>query len=359
VERSVIIPHDFAAETRRAGYVYGSDFQTWDSWWEGRSAGSDCQAIWYRSEFQVPSARHHAENCTLQATTENIMVSDGADSIPTSDLTFKRCHFHKPLTWQHFLPTRDPNPSWDGVEWSVKNLFELKFSRRVLVEGCVLENSWQGAQNGEAFVLNHGFVSRDSRAIDSTDSMFRHNTIINVDRFATLNAANAPSPGEATRTAFVNNLGLGVRGAFIYLGWVARDLLVENNTIVPELGSHYDRFYGALTVQTQGPGRSPRWTLKNNIFGWASSGALLLVSNVGNLYPVTNAHLDTYFADRSWSGNAQFNKVGANPAINGITFYASPAAAGIDPATGRLSSNSRLIGTGVDFVALASAQRPP
>lgn len=356
VERSLVLPHASATQTRRAGYVFGSDFQTWDSWWEGRSTVDESQAIHFRSEFQVTSARHHVENCEIRGSTQCVLVSDGADSVPCTDLTFRRSNFFKPTTWQRILGDGTVNPSWDGNNWSVKNTFELKFSRRVLMEGCVLENSWQGAQNGEAFVLNHGFNFSTGKVIDSTDSMFRHNKIINVDRFATINAASAPSPGEATRTAFINNLGLSVRGAFLYLGWVAVDLWLQNNTVVPMGGSVFGTNDGAIYVQTKGPGTSPRWTLKNNVFGWASTGMLLLVENVGNLYPVTTSALDTYFADRSWVGNHQFNKTGTNPAIAGVTFYSTAAVAGVDTVTGQLTTGSQIpAGAGVDFVALTAA----
>lgn len=44
-------------------------------------------------------------------------------------------HLFKPLIW------RDRTPAW-----SVKNLFELKSARRVLLRGNVLENCWAHSQ---------------------------------------------------------------------------------------------------------------------------------------------------------------------------------------------------------------------
>ena len=49
-----------------------------------------------------------------------------------SDIEIRRNHFYKPLTWK-------------GAGWAIKNLFELKNARRVLVEGNVFENNWAEA----------------------------------------------------------------------------------------------------------------------------------------------------------------------------------------------------------------------
>ena len=159
-ERSVIEPHTSGRDCNQGLYVYGSDTQIWDSWIETRSVQQDNQAIWMRSEFQVPSARLHVENTTLRGAGMCFMASDEANSLPAYDMTFLRCHMHKPLSWMQRLPGGAANPEWDGVMWSTKNIFELKFSERVLLDECVLENSWApdsgGYQNGEAFVLNNG-----------------------------------------------------------------------------------------------------------------------------------------------------------------------------------------------------------
>src|SRR5262249_45975143 len=44
-------------------------------------------------------------------------------------------------------------PTYAGVHWSVKNLFELKNAQRVLVDGNVFENNWVDGQAGIAVQL--------------------------------------------------------------------------------------------------------------------------------------------------------------------------------------------------------------
>ena len=66
----------------------------------------------------------------------------GADpsiqNLVPSDIEIVGNHFNKPLAWQ------------DPQGYVIKNLFELKNARRVLVEGNVFENNWIGADRPAA-----------------------------------------------------------------------------------------------------------------------------------------------------------------------------------------------------------------
>ncbi len=90
------------------------------------------------------------ENNYLEAAGENIMFGASPAKTPEltpSDITVRRNHLYKPLSW---CPR---HPSYAGTTWIVKNLFELKNARRVLVEENIMENNWQQAQNGFAVLL--------------------------------------------------------------------------------------------------------------------------------------------------------------------------------------------------------------
>src|SRR3989442_6517826 len=81
----------------------------------------------------------------LEAAGENLMFGGADPRIPDqipSTINVQHNHFFKPLTW------KTDDPSYAGTHWSVKNLFELKNARRVLVEGNVLEQNWADAQSG-------------------------------------------------------------------------------------------------------------------------------------------------------------------------------------------------------------------
>jgi hypothetical protein len=82
-------------------------------------------------------------NNYLEAAGENVMFG-GADpeihNLVPADIEIRANHFFKPGAWRR-------------SEWAVKNLFELKNARRVLVEGNVFENNWVHAQNGFAILF--------------------------------------------------------------------------------------------------------------------------------------------------------------------------------------------------------------
>ena len=89
-------------------------------------------------------------NCYLEGAGENVLFGGADPSIANlvpSDIEIRGNHFYKPLSW------RIGDPSYAGKPWSVKNLFELKNARRVLVDGNVFENNWQHAQSGFAILF--------------------------------------------------------------------------------------------------------------------------------------------------------------------------------------------------------------
>jgi PKD repeat protein len=89
-------------------------------------------------------------NNYLEGAGENVMFG-GADprihGLVVSDIEFKRNLLSKPLSWNPREPT------YAGIHWSVKNIFELKNARRVLIDGNIFEYNWMDAQNGTAILF--------------------------------------------------------------------------------------------------------------------------------------------------------------------------------------------------------------
>ena len=110
----------------------------------------------------------------LEGSGENVMFG-GADpairGLVPSDIEIRRNHFFKPLSW------RVGDPSYAGTHWTVKNIFELKNARRVLVQGNLLENCWGDAQTG--FAVNLKSADQDGTApwSQTSDVTFRDNIV--------------------------------------------------------------------------------------------------------------------------------------------------------------------------------------
>jgi hypothetical protein len=83
-----------------------------------------------------------------------------------SDIEIRHNHFYKPLSWR-------------GV-WLIKNLFELKNARRVLLEGNVLENNWAAAQDGTAILLKSVNQENTAPWSGTTHVTIRLNVVRNV-----------------------------------------------------------------------------------------------------------------------------------------------------------------------------------
>ena len=111
-----------------------------------KEVGADSQAI---GGWNGPGP-FRIENSYLEAAGENVMFG-GADpavnGLVPSDIQITGNHFTKPLRW------KVGDASYAGTPWAVKNLFELKNARRVLVEGNLFEHNWPHAQNGFAILF--------------------------------------------------------------------------------------------------------------------------------------------------------------------------------------------------------------
>jgi hypothetical protein len=109
-------------------------------------------------------------NNYLEGAGENLMIG-GADpriaGLIGSDIEIRRNHFYKPLSWQ------------TSGAWTVKNCFELKNARRVLVEANVFENNWADGQDGFCIVLKSINDGGRCTWCETRDVTFRWNRIIN------------------------------------------------------------------------------------------------------------------------------------------------------------------------------------
>jgi len=128
-----------------------------------KAIGQDTQAI---AGWNGPGP-YTIENNYLEAAGENFILGGSDPAIPglvAADVVFRRNHLSKPAAWR-------------SERWQVKNLFELKNARRVLVEGNVMEYVWQEAQVGYAILLTPR--NQDGRApwVTVEDVTIRRNLV--------------------------------------------------------------------------------------------------------------------------------------------------------------------------------------
>ena len=192
-----------------------------------KAEGQDSQAI---CGWNGPGPFRIINNY-LEAAGENVMFGGSPAAIPNlipSDIEVRRNHFFKPLRW------RVGDPSYGGKVWNVKNLFELKTGRRVVIEGNVFENNWAHAQAGFAILFN---------SIDDTggwarieDITFANNIVRHSGQGFNIRGHDATG-ARASRITIRNNLfedissvKWGGDGRLFQVYQGATDVVIDHNT---------------------------------------------------------------------------------------------------------------------------------
>ena len=203
------------------------------------------------------------ENNFLSGAGETVMfggADPGITGLSPSDITIRGSHFFK-------------DPSWKG-RWTVKNLFELKNARRVLIENNLFENNWADAQSGMAIVIKS---SQDSCGTctwqGTTDVTFRYNMVKNSPRGFNLQAVDCSGQEcvdvHVRRVRAENNLfynigtfnGTGSDGFLMLLTHDLRDVAIRHNTFVGNIPTR-----GTPLVMDYGNGKARNLTITDNVF---------------------------------------------------------------------------------------------
>jgi cellulose synthase/poly-beta-1,6-N-acetylglucosamine synthase-like glycosyltransferase len=194
-----------------------------------KEVGADTQAI---AGWNGPGPFTIVNN-QLEAAGENVMFG-GADpaihDLVPSDITIARNVFRKPLRW------KADRADFEGTDWAVKNLFELKNARRVLVEGNLFEHNWPQAQNGFAILFT--VRNQDGGAPWSVveDVTFAGNVVRHVGAGVNiLGHDDNHRSGQTSRIVIRDNVFADVGGAWghgrlfqILDG--TRDIVIDHNT---------------------------------------------------------------------------------------------------------------------------------
>ena len=108
--------------------------------------GYDTQAI---AGWNGPGPFHIINNY-LEAAGENVMfggADSAAEALIPSNIEIRGNYIYKPLSW------KVGHPTYAGKHWTVKNLFELKSAKNVVIDGNVMENNWTDGQDGTSIVI--------------------------------------------------------------------------------------------------------------------------------------------------------------------------------------------------------------
>jgi hypothetical protein len=317
-----------------------------------KSVGQDSQAIagWNGS------GPYLIENNYLEAAAENVLFGGAdpsvADLVP-SDITVRRNLMTKPLSWR-------------DEKWTVKNIFELKNARRVLVEGNVFENNWVDGQNGIAILFT--VRNQQGRAPWSVieDVTFQYNVVRHAAGAFNITGYDDVRPSaQSKRIRIANNViydihpAWGGKGHLLMIGHSPTDVVFEHNTVDHDgnvIQAHGKRNGAAAPIE--------HFVFRDNLAKHNRYGV------IGDSLATGNSTLNTYFPGAIFERNVLAGgKASAYPGGNFFPEVEEFAALFVNAAEGNFSlvpgspfahasENGRAIGADLARVNAAALGAP-
>jgi hypothetical protein len=244
-------------------------------------------------------------------------------------------------------PVAGAVPTTEGTVWSVKNLFELKNARNVVIEDNIFENHWQESQAGYAIV----FTPRNSNGACTwcvvEQVRFEHNVVRHVA--AGINLLGYDIVSRPTRQSHdvtvTNNLFIdlstvyGGNGWFFLIGDDRRHVVIDHNTVSHGGNALIYVYGGTATVPRQVYGaRITNNAARHNTYGIS-----------GDFFSYGNGVIQGFLPGSAVTGNylagGSASRYPAGNRLSG-TFEAEFVNAAVGDF--RLRSDSQLRGTATD-----------
>ena len=243
--------------------------------------------------------------------------------------------------------------------WTVKNLFELKNARNVLVEANIFQNHWKHAQAGYAIVYTPRNTGTCPWCVVERVT-FERNLVRNVAAGINILGYDSPEPtAQANTLTFRQNLfydvrkSLGGNAWFMIIGDEPRDITIENNTIDSD-GTTVVNVYGGTSAN---PREVFGFSMSNNAARHGSYGM------GGSFFSFGNGILNAYYPGRIFATNylagALASRYPAGTLVSGLfqDQFTDPAARDYTVKPESLLHHGGTDGKdiGVDFPALMAA----
>ncbi len=231
-------------------------------------------------------------------------------------------------------------PTDGGSVWQVKNVFELKNARHVVVEYNIFENNWEEAQPGYAVLFTPRNQDGACPWCVVEDVTFQYNIVRHTASGINLLGYDWPNASEQTRSVRIrHNLfydlsraRYGGAGWFLLIGDGPRDVTVDHNTV---------DFDGTTMIYAWGGTTAEPRTIDGFVFT-NNAGRQNLYGINGAGYAPGNSAIAAYFPDGQVAGNwLQGGSASRYP--SGNSFGSTYAEAFVDAAGGDYHASSSSI----------------
>jgi hypothetical protein len=243
-------------------------------------------------------------------------------------------------------------PQTPGDQWQVKNIFELKNARHVVIEHNLFENNWLHAQPGYAILFTPRNQDGSCTWCVVENVTFQYNVVRNSSAGINLSGRDWPNVSAQTNGIRIrHNLfhgitqSLGGNGWFLLIGDGPRDVVVDHNTV---------DFDGTAAVYAHGGSASA----PSAIAGFQFTNNALRHNQYGINgadFGWGNGVLSAYFPDAIVAGNwLQGGTATRYPAGNYFSGTFASAFASLADADYRLAADSLLAGRATDGTAIGA-----
>jgi hypothetical protein len=149
------------------------------------------------------------------------------DQLVPSDIVVRRNHITRPVAWR-------------SGAWVMKNLFELKNARNVLITGNLIENNWAKDQSGFAILFTVRAHSTSAPWTTIEHVRFENNVVRHTGSAINVLGYDDTYPSKQLRDLVIRNnlftdinqVAWGGTGIFLQIGDEAADVHVEHNTVM-------------------------------------------------------------------------------------------------------------------------------
>jgi hypothetical protein len=291
-------------------------------------------------------------NSYLEGAGENLLFGGADPSIANlvpSDIEIRGNDFGKPPAW------KAGEPGYQGTRWTVKNLFELKNARRVLVDGNLFENNWVQAQTGFAILFTVRNQDGGSPWSLVEDVTFSNNVVRHSGSGVNILGHDDIWPSQPAQRILIRNnlfedIGAGRWGGGGRLFQIlarANDVVIEHNTafhtgniITTERGPHTGFVYqNNIAPHNEygiiGADRSPGLNSIETYFPDAVVRGNVIAGGRATAYPGDNffppslaevGFMDLAAADYRLAGSSRYRHAGTDGKDVGVDFQELVAA---------------------------------
>jgi len=232
---------------------------------------------------------YRVEGCYIEGSGENIMAGGEHIHIPNcvpTDITIRGNTCFKPDTWRT-----------NGA--LVKNLFELKNARKVLVDNNVFDGCWRSGQAGTPIMLTPRNQYGDTPWVVVDDVIFKNNIVRRAAEVGAVSILGSDNnfPSQQTRSlTFEHNLFVDCPYGFLIGNGVTLALIIRNNTL-PAIKNSFLQFNDSRADGTPNPPTKSPITFTENIVKAGEYGIS------GTNQTVGKPALDYYTTTVEWRGN--------------------------------------------------------